>query len=191
MTRRNQHSQDEIKKMILNAAETIIINEGYSALTVRKIAMNIGYTVASIYMVFANMADLIQHLKTKTLDDLNAQLQQVSDGPPKQQLRELANNYLQFASQHFNRWALLFNQENRPAEGYQDIYSLFETQFTLLLPGCSAQQKQLAARTLWAGIHGICVLSLSHEQDETRVNNAEDSIMLLVESFIKGWMHSG
>ncbi|MCX7099960.1 MAG: TetR family transcriptional regulator [Methylobacter sp.] len=49
MARRNEHSLDEIREMILDAAESIIINEGYSALTVRKITKKIGYTVASIY----------------------------------------------------------------------------------------------------------------------------------------------
>jgi AcrR family transcriptional regulator len=177
--------------MVLDTAETIIINEGYSALTVRKIAMDIGYTVASIYMVFANMADLMQHIKAKTLDNLNEQLQQVSNGTPNQQIMELAKIYLQFASQNFNRWTLVFTQENLPSEEYQEkigqILNLFEIQFALLTPEYSAQQNQHAARALWAGVHGICVLSLSNEQDEVVISDTENAIMLLVKSFIEGW----
>ena len=36
--------------------------------------MEIGYTVGSIYMVFENMADLIIHVKGRTLDDIAEQL---------------------------------------------------------------------------------------------------------------------
>lgn len=187
MARRNQHSLEEIKKMVLDAAETIIINEGYSALTVRRIAMDIGYTVASIYMVFANMADLILHINAKTLNDLTGQLQRVPNGTAKQQIMELSNIYLQFASQNFNRWRLIFTQERPSSEGYQEILSLFETQFALLAPDCSVQQNQKAARALWGGIHGICVLFLSNGQDEATTSDVETPVMLLVESFISGW----
>jgi AcrR family transcriptional regulator len=40
----------------------IVIEKGLNALTVRKVAVEIGYTVGSIYMVFANMQDLIMLL---------------------------------------------------------------------------------------------------------------------------------
>ncbi len=42
--------------------------------------MEIGYTVGSIYMVFDNMADLIMHVKGRTLDDISQQLKAVVDG---------------------------------------------------------------------------------------------------------------
>jgi AcrR family transcriptional regulator len=62
MARRSEHTQEQIKELILTAAETIIVKQGVAALTVRKIAQEIGYTVGSIYMVFANMQDLMMHI---------------------------------------------------------------------------------------------------------------------------------
>ena len=79
MARRSEHSLEELKALVLDAAETIVIDEGFSELKVRKIAMEIGYTVGSIYMVFANMADLIMHINARTLDALAAQLEQIQD----------------------------------------------------------------------------------------------------------------
>ena len=52
MARRSEHTQEQIKEMVLIAAEGIVTEEGEEALTVRKIAQHIGYTVGSIYMVF-------------------------------------------------------------------------------------------------------------------------------------------
>ena len=63
MARRSEHSQEEIKRMVIQAAETIIVEDGLGKLKARNIALEIGYTVGSIYMVFDSMGDLITHLK--------------------------------------------------------------------------------------------------------------------------------
>ncbi len=192
MARRNKHSLEEIREMVLDAAETIIINNGYSALTVRKIAMDIGYTVGSVYMVFANMADLVMHIKANTVDELTGQLQQVPDNLPEQQLAELAKAYLHFAVQNFNRWTLIYMPDAEIPEWYRQkingVFNLVEAQFTQLAPDRSEQQCTQAARALWSGVHGICTLSLNSKPDEEAINDAENAVILLTESFIRGWV---
>jgi AcrR family transcriptional regulator len=192
MARRNKHSLEEIREMVLDAAETIIINDGYSALTVRKIAMDIGYTVGSIYMVFANMADLLIHIKANTVDELTEQLQQVQVSPPEQQIAELAKAYLHFAEQNFNRWTLIYILDIETPEWYRQkvdgVFSLVEVPFAQLAPDSSAQQHKQAARALWSGVHGICTLSLTGKLDAEGINEVENAIVLLVESFISGWV---
>jgi len=194
MARRNKHSLDEIREMVLDAAETIIINEGYSALTVRKIATEIGYTVGSIYMVFASMADLVTHIKADTVDELIGQLQQVPDCMPERHIAELSKAYLKFADLNFNRWSMIFVQDAETPEWYQQkinlIYSQIEAQFAQLAPGCTTQQHKLAARALWSGVHGICTLSLTGNLKAEDINDIEDAIVLLVESFLGGWAGS-
>lgn len=191
MARRNKHSLEEIREMVLDAAETIIINEGYSALKVRRIAMDIGYTVGSIYMVFANMADLVIRIKANTVDDLNAELQQVPDCAPEHYIAELAKAYLRFAGRNFNRWSMIFVQDTEFPDWYRQkidqLFSRVETQFAQLAPGCSEQQSRQAARALWSGVHGICTLSLTGKQDAAAINDVENDVVLLVESFIGGW----
>jgi AcrR family transcriptional regulator len=194
MARRNKHSLEEIKEMVLDAAETIIINEGYPALTVRKIAMEIGYTVASIYMVFTNMADVALHIKANTIDELTEQLQQVPVSDPERQLVELAKAYLKFAAKNLNRWNMIFAQDTEYPEWYRQkidlLFSLSEAQFALLAPGCSPQRSKLAARALWSGIHGICTLSLTRDPDAQSIGDIEDAVVLLTENFINGWVGS-
>lgn len=152
MARRSEHSLEEIRVMVLDAAEAIVIKDGYSALKVRSIAREIGYTVGSIYMVFANMADLVMHIKARTLDDIAAQLQQAQDSVPEQCIAELSRIYLRYASQNFNRWSMIFEyrlpQNNGVPEWYQEkvgnVFSRVETQFAKLAPQCSAQQSKVA-----------------------------------------------
>jgi AcrR family transcriptional regulator len=194
MARRSEHSLEEIREMVLGTAEAIVINEGYAALNARKIAMEIGYTVGSIYMVFTNMADLTLHIKARALDDIALHLQQVQDLEAGLCIEELAKTYLRYVSRNFNRWNMVFEhrlpKDSGTFEWYQqkvdNVFNLVENQFTKLNPECSDSQKKRAARALWAGVHGICVLSLSGSLDVVGIDDLEESVVLLVRSFLRG-----
>ena len=160
MARRSEHSQEEIKEMVLKAAENIVLGEGFANLKVRKIAMEIGYTVGSIYMVFNNMADLTMHVKGRTLDDLERQLKlAVIKDNPEQTIEQLAKTYLNFADHDFNRWSMIFDQNIVEGEKVPDwyqkkvdsIFSLVDSQFQHLSTKHSSEQSKLAARALWSG----------------------------------------
>jgi len=180
--------------MVLKAAETIVIEDGFNALTVRKIALEIGYTVGSIYMVFANMNDLATHVKARTLDQLAEHLQQsVTDGGAERQLMALADTYLQFAARHFNRWRMIFDaQSDAPVPDWyqakvEQMFAIAEALFGQLAQNVSAERSRLASRALWSGVHGICILSLTGEQQAGEVEAAKKAVELLVWTFIQGW----
>ena len=196
MARRSEHSLEELKALVLDAAETIVIDEGFSALKVRRIAAEIGYTVGSIYMVFANRADLIMHINARTLDNIAAQLDQIQDGAADKYIEALAQTYLSYTSQNFNRWSLIFEyrfpQDSDIPAWYQEklntIYDRLETSFAQLAPECSEDRRKEAAHALWGGVHGICMLSLSTSPDKININDVADTVALLVRNFIRGWV---
>jgi len=199
MARRSEHSQQEIKDMVLNAAETIVVEEGFDKLKVRKIAMDIGYTVGSIYMVFDNMADLIMHIKGHTLDDIATQLNAIdATETAEQKIVLLAKTYLLFASNNFNRWRMIFEHqlaenEKVPDEYQQKVNQIFrivEVEFEQLSSTHTDEQSKQAARALWSGVHGICTLSLTGKLDLLGVDSIENTVVLLVENFIAGWKQS-
>lgn len=196
MARRSEHSQEEIKDMVLNAAEIIVAEESFTELKVRRVAMDIGYTVGSIYMVFNNMADLFMHVKGRTLDDITHRLNQEIDSRPADKIIEqLAISYHSYAINNYNLWNMIF--EHRLAEDeslpdwYQEkidsIFSLIETQFSRLSGNHNEEQITLAARSLWSGVHGVCTLSLTGKISLLGTDNTEQAVTLLVNNFIKGW----
>lgn len=196
MARRSEHSQEEIKDMVLKAAENIVIEDGYGELKVRKIAMDIGYTVGSVYMVFENMANLIMHLQARTLDAIAETLTNVSlEQQADQKVIALAKAYLTFASENFNRWAMLFEHRLSESETLPDWYTvkierlfqILEEPMRQMATGLTEHQIKQAARALWGGIHGVCLLSLTGKMDTVGVEDAEEALLLLVENFIRGW----
>jgi len=194
MARRSEHSLEELKALILSAAETIVIEEGFSALKVRRIAMEIGYTVGSIYMVFTNMADLIMHINARTLDAIAVQLEQVQEGSAESSIEAMASSYLRYASQNFNRWLAVFDYslsvDSKITAGYQEkvdkVIAPLEVQFLAFAPVLSDDQRKYAVRALWFGIHGICALSLTGQRDKTDIDDIEETIALLVKNFMRG-----
>ncbi|MGR8931443.1 MAG: TetR/AcrR family transcriptional regulator [Gammaproteobacteria bacterium] len=194
MARRSEHTQEQIREMVLSAAENIVIDEGFKALTVRKVALEIGYTVGSIYMVFTNMDDLIMHVKGRTLDELADELSEERPGTSTEEaIQDLADCYLRFAHKNFNRWRMIFEAINDvPApDWYQqkvnDMFMIVEPRFQKLRPELSTEQVSQATRALWSGVHGICVLSLNGNLGRTGSEDAETTVRLLVQNFIRGW----
>ncbi len=198
MARRSEHSLEELKALVLDAAETIVIEEGFSALKARRVAVEIGYTVGSIYMVFANMADLIMHINARTLDNIAAQLEQVNEPAADQCIEALAQTYLSYASQNFNRWLMLFEyrfpQNNAIPAWYQKkqyaVFDRIEQSFVQLAPECAEDRRRQAAHALWGGVHGVSMLSLSGKLDRNNINDVAESVALLVRNFIRGWVES-
>ncbi len=180
MARRNEHSLEEIKAMVLNAAESIIDEEGFAALTIRKIAMEMGYTVGSIYMVFASRAELILHINARTLEDIAAHLQTICTTGD---LETWIKAYLQYSRIHNNRWQMIFTphffeHEHLPDWHQTRLNAVFQ-QFSAYFLNTSADEQAIQA--LWQGIHGICLLSSK--------DKLESSVLSLLRTFLRG-LHS-
>jgi AcrR family transcriptional regulator len=198
MARRGHHTLEQIKDMVLVAAEDLVVAGGLPQLRVRNIAMKIGYTVGSIYMVFESMNDLILHIKGRTLDALARQMEQIQDPNAGQHLEELAGTYIRFASQNLNRWSMVFEHRlpediEIPAwyqEKVDNVYGKFEAQFARLVPELSHAQRRQTTLAFLGGIHGICVFTLTTQLGEAHENDLEESVALLTKRFIHdGWMN--
>ncbi|MEQ1739670.1 MAG: TetR/AcrR family transcriptional regulator [Methyloglobulus sp.] len=199
MARRGHHTLEQIKNMVLVAAEDLVVEGGLTQLRVRNIAVKIGYTVGSIYMVFESMDDLILHVKGRTLDALAEQMEQVQGSTAEQRLEELASVYIKFASQNFNRWSMVF--DHHLPEGivipdwYQkkvdNVYGKFEAQFAMLSPELTHTQRRQTALAFLGGIHGVCVFMLSTQLGGLNELDLEESVILLIRRFIHdGWMNN-
>jgi AcrR family transcriptional regulator len=199
MARRGDHTLDQIKNMVLLAAEDLVVEGGLSQLRVRNIAVKIGYTVGSIYMVFDSMTELTLNVKGRTLDTIAEEMEQVRAPNPEQGLEELAGVYIRYASQNLNRWSMLF--EHRLPEDieipgwYQhkvdNLYGKFEAQFALLAPELSSAQRKQTALAFLGGIHGICVFMLTTQLGGLNSSDLEESVILLIRRFIHdGWVNS-
>ncbi|MDX1527151.1 MAG: TetR/AcrR family transcriptional regulator [Gammaproteobacteria bacterium] len=197
MARRNDHSRDEIRQMALDAAEAIASQEGYSGLSARKVAANIGYTVGTLYLVFKNLDDLIVQVNDRTLSQLYQVMERVSvkNKPPEACILALSHAYIEYASNNTARWSMIYehvleDDYELPEPFQQRVQRMFALVENVLRPlGKNKSDKEIAeaARALWSGIHGICILALTRRLDIAGINSVRDLADTLVINFLKGF----
>ena len=197
MARRSDHSREEIKEMALNAALEILEQEGARGLSARKVAGAIGYTVGTLYLVFKNQQEMVLQLNARTLDDMDAWLEQRSAAciAPRDCLQTLAGAYIDYAVAKRTRWNLLFDTVAAEGEEMPEWYlsrlgRLFGRVERMLAPldnDHDALEIERAARVLWAGVHGICTLKLRHRLDLAGNQTTGEMAQMLIDNFLNGF----
>jgi AcrR family transcriptional regulator len=198
MARRSDHSREEIREMALSAAEEIIATQGHQALSARKVASAIGYTVGTLYLVFENLDDLILQVNGRTLDRLYQLIRedQRHCNEPKACLFQLGHSYIRFADSEPHAWQLIF--EHRLADDQEApdwlqekvarMFALVEEQLTQLAAHQPAREIAQAARALWGGVHGICILAINHTLGAAGVDSVQAITHALMSNFIQGFV---
>ena len=198
MARRSDHSRDQIHEMALSATERIVREQGYQGLSARKVAGAIGYTVGTLYLVFDNLDDLILQVNGRTLDRLYARMvqEQAKQKQAKERLLQLGHSYIQFACEEPHTWQMIFEHrltgEREIPEWFQlkvaRMFALVETGLEPLAAQHSPGEIALAARALWSGVHGVCILAVSDKLDVVGVESVQNLTDLLVGNFLKGFI---
>ena len=197
MARRSDHSREELREMALSAAEQIVVEQGYRGLSARKVATAIGYTVGTLYLVFENLDDLILHINARTLDRLHARMTEIktqcNDG--SDYLLQLGEAYIAFADDDPHRWAMVFEHhfsDDRVVPAwYQEkiarMFAMVEEGLEPLANDRPQQEITQAARALWGGVHGICILALTENLGIVGVESVQGLTQSLISNYLKGF----
>ena len=197
MARRSDHSREELREMTLTAAENIVVEQGYEGLSARKVATAIGYTVGTLYLVFENLDDLILHINARTLDRLHARMtaSQANPGDAVDYLLQLGEIYIRFANDDPHRWAMVFEHrfsEDRVVPAwYQEkiarMFAMVEEGLEPLATNRPQLEVTQAARALWGGVHGICILALTDNLGIVGVDSVQNLTQSLISNYLKGF----
>ncbi|MCU7496091.1 MAG: TetR/AcrR family transcriptional regulator [Ignavibacteria bacterium] len=113
---RRQREKEEIRLRILDAAREIASEEGWQAVTIRKIASRVEYTPPIVYEYFENKENLLQELAYAGFEILHSQFEdeKKKESDPKKLMSKLALIHLDFAIKYKELFQLMFSLE-RPA----------------------------------------------------------------------------
>lgn len=201
MARRNDHSREEIQGMAIDATRTLISKEGLEGVSARKIAQQIGYTVGTLYQNFENIHELILHANAFSLTQLLAELEQAyrRESKPMQRIILIANTYLNFGLHHEKQWAAIFRhtlpRDFVMPDWYQAridaLFALIENAVRELAPNPDKKQIQLASRTLWSGVHGICILHIGDKLYSDQIATPQVLLQSLISNYLTAWVQEG
>lgn len=196
VTERRKRRRLVLREAILDAARTIVRDDGLAALTMRRIADAVDYAPASLYAHFANrealLAELCHEGMTALLLDLEGALQPARD--PRARLVALGMAYVRFALERPETYRLIFMEDPALTKGtFETIerndgeraLALITTQLAdLRAAGKLRRSANLAALTdlFWTIVHGIASLrlacgSMPQTDDATLVNAAVTAIV--------------
>ena len=112
-----------------------------------------------------------------------------------ERLLQLGHTYIRFADEDPHRWEMIF--EHRFPEGQETpewfqekvarMFALVETGLEPLAELHSPQEIAQAARALWGGVHGICILAITHKLDVVGVDSVQDLTQSLMDNYLRGF----
>jgi len=195
MGRRSAHTPQQIRQLVLDAAEEIIENSGLAALSARQIAHMIGYSPGTLYNVFANLDDLILHVEARVLTGLDERLAAAVDGSSGEDgVRRFADTYLEFSRERPRLWNLLFEHHMQDSfvvpQWYQEKFETplgrLEAIIAPLVGTGDPIRVKRSARALWAGVHGLTALSTTSKIGSVTLDAAHELISELIETYLAG-----
>ncbi|MDD1782412.1 WHG domain-containing protein [Enterovibrio sp. ZSDZ35] len=199
MARRNDHSREELVELTLTCVEDYLKTQPYHSLSLRKIAAMIGYVPSTLVNVFGSYNILLLHIVARALDELRSQAERnlATTSDPKASLSALAHLYLDFAAENRYRWQLIFEHsmdgDKLPDWQNDRIHSmtgLLEALLRRLSPNKSDEEVVQASRVLWAGVHGITLLSVDDKLFTDAPVNGGELIDNLISAYLSSWVGS-
>ncbi|OLY92985.1 transcriptional regulator, TetR family [Cnuella takakiae] len=192
---RKQRQKEEVRASILRAAWNLVEQEGWQALSIRKIADAIEYSAPVIYDHFQNKEGILLEFTRRGFQLLNTRIQEASAKPatPEERLAAIANAYAAFAFSHTEYYQLMYGLGMPSCETVKQIpeLSLF-TDLVMapikeLIAGnpASCSDAWLKLHTFWSMLHGL--ISINMMGKEKGPGDHQEAVMQdFLQSFIRG-----
>ena len=165
-----------LRQEILDAASELFVKEGYENVSMRRIAEKIEYSPTTIYLYFRDKAELLEQVCQETfarLSDVLARIQELP-GDPVERLKRGLIAYIKFGLEnphHYRATFMMpipedFDQEkhSKPdSAGMQTFDFMRRCVYDCITAGkIRKSDPELVSQTLWAGIHGLTSLLITH-----------------------------
>ncbi|MVM29001.1 TetR family transcriptional regulator [Spirosoma sp. HMF4905] len=167
---RRQRQKVEVKTSILQAAWQLVLEEGWQALSIRKIADAIEYSVPVIYSHFENKDAILQEFTREGFRLLAEEVIRQRDSQPEasQQLEAIAKGYWNFAFDHKEYYQLMFGLGIPPCEQVNQVAEMkhFSDVLISVIQEAISTSKQpqvdafLKFHTYWSILHGLVSIQM-------------------------------
>lgn len=167
------------REEILDTARNMFVNDGYDAVTIRRIAAAIGCAPGTIYLHFASKAEIFETLCEETFSRLSERLGAIArdDDDPLECLRRGGRAYIAFALEHPSHYLVTFimsRKESMFQELAEDRPNMVEAgtrcfeNLRGMVTRCVAANLlrvtnvDEVSQVLWTSLHGLAALLITH-----------------------------
>lgn len=160
----------EVKTSILQAAWQLVLEEGWQALSIRKIADAIEYSVPVIYSHFENKDAILMEFTKEGFHLLTEEVIRQRDSQPEasRQLEAIAQGYWNFAFDHKEFYQLMFGLGIPRCEEVKQVNEMkkFSNALIGVIQEAISTSKNpevdafLKFHTYWSILHGLVSIQL-------------------------------
>ena len=189
-----------LKARMLQIAEGVLEADGLAGLQARRIAKEADCAVGTLYNIFNGIDGLIIAANTQTLRafgrNAEAAMRRSQGGTLEAQLLALALAYLDFAIAHPKRLKAVFDHQMSEAAEVPPDYRADQDQLFALIEAPLAmhfadeKERAMAARGMFAAVHGIVLMALDRKLGPFDVKETEGQVRLIVELMARGLPHA-
>lgn len=190
---RKIRKKEEVRSSILKAAWQLVLEEGWQALSIRKIAEAIEYSVPVIYDHFENKEAILFELTRQGFQKLNENLTKARkrSSVPEKQLDAIAYSYWEFAFDNKAYYQVMYGLGMPSCETISQIVELKTFSDLILEPIkkliASGNNKQvdpfLKLHTFWSMLHGMISINMMNN------NEAKEELnQMVIQDFIVGFI---
>ncbi len=171
-----QGPEPELRRHILDTARRLLTSDGYAALSMRRIAREIGYSATSIYLHYDNKDQLVHALIDEGVEVLYTRLSAVPvAASPEERLAALGRAYIEFGLELPEYYEIMYwlhteYIERYPAEKYRKARQNLNFFAEVLREGSAGGRFEdveplLGATAIWCQMHGVVSLINSQRVD--------------------------
>ncbi len=187
-----------LREEILDASKDLLLEDGFSKLSMRKIAGRVNITATSIYLYFKNKDDLLLALIEESIENLKEALVDAAGASKEvmQQLRSVSMAYINYALEHPREYEIIFMVRPEEMTTYpKEKFRQVRRGYTLLAEVLEKGKKEkkiesdnalLAAYAMWAQLHGVVSVIINKRLD-TKIST-EEFIGQAVDQIIQGFI---
>ncbi|HEV2700050.1 MAG TPA: TetR-like C-terminal domain-containing protein [Steroidobacteraceae bacterium] len=181
---RKGRERAEREQRIVAAARAIAEREGWGAVTIRRLAVEIEYSQPVLYSHFENRDAIVAAVAIEGFQELTVALREAASGlTGRGALKNVAVAYLAFALSHPALYDAMFTlpTDLRFAEvgTRAELRAGFEAIAAVVTPFCA--EVEVATETFWAALHGLAELERS---GRIRPSKRDERITLLVRAIV-------
>jgi AcrR family transcriptional regulator len=167
---RRARQKASLRGEILDAARRMFAEEGFEAVSMRRLAERIEYSPTTIYLYFEDKAELFHAVCDETFGKLVQRLERqrrLHAGDPVGGLRAGLREYIEFGLKHPEHYTVTFMHRLKEEEAGAFAGSAGERAFDILREAVAAcveagrfrpVHPEVAAQVLWMSVHGLVAL---------------------------------
>jgi AcrR family transcriptional regulator len=190
---RKAKEKEELKELILQAAQKLFVDKGIDNTTIRNIAQEIEYSVGTVYVYYRDKNDILYDLHSRGFSMLGRSMSVLFHvSHPFERLKALGRTYIAFALENREMYDLMFNMRAPMAslkQQHTEKWNEGEDAFDVLRQTVSqcigagyfkGHQPEPLAFAIWSAVHGMCSLYIRERIQGASPANPE---RLLEEAF--------